>query len=131
MAPTFNAIGIAVADMATSLAFYRRLGLEFPAGADQQPHAETQVAGGIRLMWDTHASLTSFDADYEPGPPGGGWAFLCADPAEVDSVHADLVAAGYPSENAPWDAPWGQRYAQVRDPDGNVVDLFAPLKENG
>ena len=23
--------------------------------------------------------------------------------------------------------PLGQRYAQVRDPDGSIVDLFAPL----
>jgi hypothetical protein len=27
----------------------------------------------------------------------------------------------------PWDAFCGQRYAEVEDPDGNVVDLFAPL----
>ncbi|GAB3836860.1 VOC family protein [Micromonospora andamanensis] len=125
MAPTFNAIGLAVADMAASLSFYRRLGLEFPAGAEQEPHVETTVAGGIRLMWDTHASLRSFDPDYQPGPPSGGWAFLCSDAVEVDRCHAELVAAGHFSVNAPWDAPWGQRYAQVRDPDGNVVDLFA------
>ena len=128
MAPTFNAIGLAVADMAASLSFYHRLGLDFLAGAEQEPHAEATVAGGIRLMWDTHASLQSFDPDYRPGPPSGGWAFLCSDPAEVDSYHADLVAAGHPSVKAPWDAPWGQRYAQVRDPDGNVVDLFAWAK---
>jgi catechol 2,3-dioxygenase-like lactoylglutathione lyase family enzyme len=131
MAPTFNAIGLAVADMATSLAFYRRLGLDFPAGSDQEPHAEAVVAGGIRLMWDTHASLRHFDPDYRPGPPGGGWAFQCADPGEVDSVHAELVAAGHPSVKAPWDTPWGQRYAQAQDPDGNVVDLFAWLKNPG
>ncbi len=40
MTATFNAIGLAVADMATSLAFYRRLGLDIPAEAEQQPHAE-------------------------------------------------------------------------------------------
>lgn len=28
---------------------------------------------------------------------------------------------------APWDAFWGQRYAVVVDPDGNLVDLFADL----
>ncbi|MFG1992661.1 VOC family protein [Actinoplanes sp. NPDC048988] len=125
MAPTFQAIGLAVADMATSLAFYRRLGLDFPPGAEKEPHVETTVAGGIRLMWDTHAALKSFEPDYRPGEPSGGWAFLCADPAEVDRVHAELVAAGATSVKAPWDAPWGQRYAQVADPDGNVVDLFA------
>ncbi|MFL6036949.1 MAG: glyoxalase, partial [Gaiellaceae bacterium] len=27
----------------------------------------------------------------------------------------------------PFDAFWGQRYATVVDPDGNAVDLFAPL----
>lgn len=127
MAPTFSAIGLAVADMAASLSFYRRLGLPFPAGAEDEPHVEVTVSGGIRLMWDTHASIRSFDPDFEPGPPSGGWAFRCADAGEVEKLHADLVAAGYPSVQEPWDAPWGQRYAQVRDPDDNVVDLFAQL----
>ncbi|MCZ6462364.1 MAG: glyoxalase, partial [Actinobacteria bacterium] len=27
------------------------------------------------------------------------------------------------------DAFWGQRYATVLDPDGNAIDLFAPLTE--
>jgi hypothetical protein len=27
------------------------------------------------------------------------------------------------------DAFWGQRYATVLDPDGNPVDLFAPLED--
>jgi uncharacterized glyoxalase superfamily protein PhnB len=45
----------------------------------------------------------------------------------VDKTHQELVDAGYRSHNAPWDAFWGQRYASIEDPDGNVVDLFAPL----
>jgi uncharacterized glyoxalase superfamily protein PhnB len=52
-------------------------------------------------------------------------AFRCADPAEVDRVHAELVAGGYVSHLEPFDAFWGQRYATVHDPDGNPVDLFA------
>ena len=54
-------------------------------------------------------------------------AFRCASPAEVDDLHAKITAAGHASKTAPWDAFWNQRYAQVVDPDGNVVDLFAPL----
>ena len=54
-----------------------------------------------------------------------GLAFLCDSPAEVDRVHAGLVQAGYQSIHEPFDAFWGQRYATVRDPDGNAVDLFA------
>jgi catechol 2,3-dioxygenase-like lactoylglutathione lyase family enzyme len=131
MAPTLNGIGLAVADMATSLTFYRRLGLEFPAGAENEPHVEAGLPGGIRLMLDTHALLASFDPDHSSGGPvkdGASLAFLCADSAEVDSQHADLVAAGRTSVKEPWDAPWGQRYAILRDPDGYQVELFAWLK---
>ncbi len=28
----------------------------------------------------------------------------------------------------PWNALWGRRYTQAKDPDGNVVDLFAPSR---
>lgn len=129
MAPTFNAIGLAVADMAKSLAFYRRLGVDIPAEADQEPHAEAALPGGVRLMFDTYETILSFDPDFTPGSGGssGSLAFLCADPAEVDSTYAELIKAGHRSYKEPWDAFWGQRYAVVYDPDGNSVDLFAPL----
>jgi len=126
MAPTFNAIGLAAADMATTLAFYRELGLDIPAEQDTAPHAEAVLPGGIRLMFDSYASLRELDPEWTPAPEGaGGLAFLCDNPAEVDEVHSNLVRAGYASYKDPWDAPWGQRYAQITDPDGRVVDLFA------
>jgi uncharacterized glyoxalase superfamily protein PhnB len=53
--------------------------------------------------------------------------FLCNSPAEVDTTYAQLTAQGYAGHKAPYDAFWGQRYAQIEDPDGNVVDLFASL----
>jgi hypothetical protein len=34
---------------------------------------------------------------------------------------------GFAGKKEPYDAFRGQRYANVTDPDGNVVDLFAPL----
>jgi catechol 2,3-dioxygenase-like lactoylglutathione lyase family enzyme len=128
MAPTFDAIGLAVADMATALAFYRRLGLDIPAEADSEPHAEVELAG-VRLMWDTYDIIRSFDPGWEPpaGEARGSLAFRCADPAEVDATYATMVEAGHDGHLAPWDAPWGQRYAVLRDPDGNGVDLYAPL----
>ena len=131
MAPTFNGISIAVADMATSLSFYRRLGLDFPAGAETEPHVEVELPGGVRLMWDTHASLLAFDPDWTVTAGGGpSLAFLCVDADEVDKVYADLEKAGHVTTKEPWDAPWGQRYALVQDPDGHQVDLFAWLKSS-
>jgi uncharacterized glyoxalase superfamily protein PhnB len=81
-------------------------------------------------MLDAEASILSFDPGWSP--PSGGYrvavAFGCDSPAEVDALYAELTAAGTRGRREPWDAFWGQRYAQVEDPDGNVVDLFAPLR---
>ena len=129
MAPQISVIELVVADMAASLAFYRRLGLDLPAEADAEPHVEIALPGGLRLAWDTQETIRSFDPDWTP-PSGGHRAalgFACTDPAEVDATHAALVAAGHASHLEPWDAFWGMRYATVLDPDGGTVDLFAPL----
>ena len=129
MAPTFFAVGIVVADMSTALAFYRRLGLSIPPEADKEPHVNHELPGGLTLMWDTVETIRSFDPDWTPptGGPGTALAFMCADAAEVDRTYADMVAAGYEGHKEPWDAFWGQRYAVLRDPDGNSVDLCNPL----
>jgi catechol 2,3-dioxygenase-like lactoylglutathione lyase family enzyme len=129
MAPRLDLIGLVVTDMATSLAFYRRLGLAIPPDADDQPHVEATLPGGLRLAWDRVEVIRSFDPGWEPpqGGPGQGLAFLCDDAADVDATYAALTAAGAEGHLPPWDAEWGQRYASVRDPDGHAVDLFAPL----
>jgi uncharacterized glyoxalase superfamily protein PhnB len=126
--PRLDLLGIAVSDMAAAVAFYRRLGLEFPEGAESEGHVEATVAE-MRIALDTDEVIRSFDAGWQPGGRGRiGLAFLCESPAEVDELYRELVAAGYEGHKEPWDAFWGQRYAQVHDPDGNAVDLFAPLQ---
>jgi catechol 2,3-dioxygenase-like lactoylglutathione lyase family enzyme len=129
MTPRFAVIGLVVSDLSASLAFYRRLGLVFPEGSEEQPHVEAELPGGLRLALDTEETVRSFHSGWRP-PTGDGrvsLAFRCDSPAEVDSVYEDLLGAGYHGELKPWDAFWGQRYATVHDPDGNGVDLFAPL----
>ncbi|MFJ5210956.1 VOC family protein [Streptomyces nigra] len=129
MTPRFDAVGLVVSDMAASVAFYRRLGFPFPEGTEHEPHAEAAPPGGVRLLLDTEDTVRSFHPEWRP-PTGDGRAALalrCDGPAEVDAVYEDMVGAGYDGALKPWDAFWGQRYAVVRDPDGNGVDLFAPL----
>lgn len=129
MTPRFDLVGLVVADMSASLTFYRRLGIDVPEGAEEQPHVEAALPGGLRLAWDSVETVRSFDPHWTP-PRGGhlvSLAFACDTPADVDRVHAELVGAGYRDHAEPWDAFWGQRYATVLDPDGNHVDLFAPL----
>jgi catechol 2,3-dioxygenase-like lactoylglutathione lyase family enzyme len=122
-----SAVGIIVDDMARALAFYRRLGLDIPAEADAQPHVETDLAGGLRLLFDTVEVIRSFDPDWAPPPHGlhrMELAFRLDSPAEVDDLYGQLTALGHHGAKKPWDAFWGQRYALVQDPDGNSVALF-------
>ncbi len=123
-------IGIVTRDLAASLAFYRLLGLDIAEGADEESHVEITLQNGLRIAWDPVSTITSFDESWTAptGSPRIALAFLCDTPSEVDATHDRLVAAGYHSHLAPWDAFWGQRYATVHDPDGNAVDLFAPLR---
>ncbi|MGW6415380.1 VOC family protein [Streptomyces sp. NPDC055055] len=125
--PRLDLVGLVVSDMAASLAFYRRLGLDVPAGAESAPHVEAELPGGLRIAWDTEEVVRSLDPGWTR-PAGGNrieLAFRCGAPAEVDAVYEELVAAGYRGHLKPWDAVWGQRYAVVLDPDGCGVSLFA------
>jgi catechol 2,3-dioxygenase-like lactoylglutathione lyase family enzyme len=133
MTPHFAVVGVVVADMPTSLAFYRQLGLEIPSEADDQPHVDVALPGGFRLAFDTQETIRSFDESWT-APSGGsrvGLAFECDSPADVDATYRALVDAGAAGHLEPWDAFWGQRYALVHDPDGNSVDLFAALPVSG
>ena len=126
--PRLDAIGVTVSDLRAAVAFYSHLGLEFPEPGDEDGHVEASAAG-LRLMLDTEETIRSFAPDWTP-PTGGhriGLAFLCDSPADVDEQYRTLLAAGGQGHKEPWDAFWGQRYAQVLDPSGNLVDLFAPL----
>jgi uncharacterized glyoxalase superfamily protein PhnB len=124
-----SAIGVIVSDIPSAVAFYGKLGLEFPdvAEAASHGHLESRLPGGTRFMLDTEASIRSFDPEWTPPASGHriALAFECESPEEVDRLYAELSQAGAGSHREPWDAFWGQRYAQVKDPDGTVVDLFA------
>ena len=121
-----EAIGITTSDLAASLRFYGLVGVAVPD--PDEDHVEAQVAGGISLMWDTEELIRQIELDL-PSPVRQRivLAFRCADAADVDATYARVVDAGFESKAEPWDAFWGQRFAYLRDPDGNIVALFAPL----
>jgi catechol 2,3-dioxygenase-like lactoylglutathione lyase family enzyme len=121
-------LGIVVSDLPRSIAFYRLLGLAFPAPEEGSPYVEVKSPNGYRISLNAESMAKSLDPTWEP-PRGQRMelAFLCESPAEVDRAYAAVVAAGHAGHKEPWDAFWGQRYAVVRDPDGTHVSLFAPL----
>ena len=125
--PQLNAIGIVALDLARSIHFYRLLGLDVPDTPDEG-HIDTFLPNGVRFMLDTEDVVRSFRPEWRRETGNQlGIALECESPAEVDEVYARVTAAGYRGEKEPWDAFWGQRYAQLLDPDGVPVDLYAAL----
>jgi uncharacterized glyoxalase superfamily protein PhnB len=123
--PQLDAIGIVSSDLGRTRAFYELLGIELGEGDD---HVEATMPNGLRLMVDTEDVIRSFRPDWARTTGNQiALAFACDSPAEVDELYARVVAAGFHGEKEPWDAFWGHRYAQLTDPDGVGVDLFAAL----
>jgi catechol 2,3-dioxygenase-like lactoylglutathione lyase family enzyme len=127
MTPLLNAVGIVVSDMARSLDFYRRLGLDAPDTPDEG-HVNIPLPNGLRLMLDSEEEIRRFRPDWTRRPGNQlSLAVQCDTPADVDKIYSHVVGAGYQGDKDPWDAFWGQRYAQLSDPDGVPVDLYAAL----
>jgi len=109
-----SAVTLATNDMAAAVRFYRLCGFEMLYGGED-------------------ASFTSFRA-------GGGYLNLIAQAAEVkwwgraifydddvDGLYRRLVDAGVAPQAAPRDAPWGERFFHVTDPDGHEISFAWPL----
>jgi catechol 2,3-dioxygenase-like lactoylglutathione lyase family enzyme len=111
-----SAITLATHDMARAVAFYRAL--------------------GFRLLYG------GADADFTSFAAGGGYLNLIAQPAErrwswwgraifhvddVDALYRAALAAGLAPSTAPADAPWGERYFHLTDPDGHELSFARPL----
>lgn len=73
------------------MAFYRRSGLDIPADAEDQPHVDIHLDGGIRLALDTGETIRSFYP--ESSPPSGGHrialAFVCESPDQVGTAFSE------------------------------------------
>ncbi|TDN91362.1 VOC family protein [Microbacterium sp. BK668] len=62
----------------------------------------------------------------DPDAPASGdrialWFYV----DDVDATFSRWIASGGSARQPPDDMPWGERVAQVRDPDGNLVNLGA------
>ncbi|MDF2678860.1 MAG: putative mitomycin-binding protein [Brevibacillus sp.] len=117
-------VGIVVRDMKKSLDFYRLLGLEIPESANTEMHVEV-AQDGLRLAFDTvEVAKGVYGSWDEPTGHRIELAFLCDSADALNALYEKLVQHGYEGHREPWDAFWGQRYAIVTDPDGNLISLF-------
>ena len=81
---------------------------------------------------DDYVALTLGEASLgigrDPAAPGSGssdrialWFYV----DDVDAAYSRWREVGGDMVQDPQDMPWGERVAQVRDPDGNLVNLGA------
>jgi catechol 2,3-dioxygenase-like lactoylglutathione lyase family enzyme len=121
------AVAVSATDLPGARAFYELLGFRFPSTEPDDPHLEAEDDSGVRLMIDS-ASLIADLYGEQPRPgTAAGFAMVVESPTAVDETVARVRSAGHAVVKDPYEAPWGQRYATVADPDGYRVDLFCPL----
>jgi uncharacterized glyoxalase superfamily protein PhnB len=128
--PLLNQLDLVTRDFEASLAFYRRLGVDLrdASGGEGIRHAETTLPNGFVLHLDNEHLAGLYNAAWRR-PERSCRAligFSVATREAVDALYADLVGAGYPGRQPPYDTFWGARYAVVADPDGNDVGLMSP-----
>lgn len=115
---SISAVTFAVADMAAATAFYDAAGFRLLYGGPAEPF--TSYAAGTGFV------NLQLDAAHAPIPAIWGRAIFWVD--DVDAMHARLVGAGYEPSMEPADAPWGERYFHVHDPDGHELSFARPLR---
>ena len=111
---SISAITLVTSDMATSVAFYKVLGLQLRFGGELSSF--TSLSSGschVNLAVGEHTGTEL-------------WGRVIFYVSDVDALYARLVSAGYVTETKPSDASWGERYFHVRDPDNHELS-FARL----
>lgn len=113
-----SAITLVTRDMAAAVRFYEALGFQLKFG-------------GPDAAFSSFAFGPSFlNLSAEAGqPPGTGpvWGRAIVYVSDVDAIYRKALAAGLTPEFAPSDAPWGERYFHIRDPDGHELSFAKPL----
>jgi len=124
-APRFTMVVLLIEDLPRSLAFYRRLGVEFPADAEQRTDIQVPIGDSHQMVLTT--GFVRNDPDRQP-PSGGSrimLEFFVDGDAAVDAKWTELTDAGYRGRRAPWRTDFQAYMCLVDDPDGNTVLVTA------
>jgi catechol 2,3-dioxygenase-like lactoylglutathione lyase family enzyme len=134
--PTLHQLNIVSSNLDASIAFYRKLGVEFPEERVWRTATGAHHASAAEADLDVDLDSAVFSQFWNKG-----WAgrqdlagrvvvgFGVATRADVDRIYGEMTAAGHRGLQAPWDAFWGARYAVVEDPDGLAVGLMSPISD--
>jgi catechol 2,3-dioxygenase-like lactoylglutathione lyase family enzyme len=116
MIERLSAVTLATRDMGRAVRFYRLLGFEMLYGGETANFTSFRAGGSFLNL--------------VAAPAGGKWSWwgraIFYD-SDIDGLHARLLAAGLRPQSAPRNAPWGERFFHVTDPDGHELSFAWPL----
>ena len=115
--------------MQRSCSFYAKLGLVPTFGGPDAAFTTFSAAAPVTAE-NNRLHINLVHAAYDPPPanvPGvaGGWGRAVIFVDDVDALHAQLIGGGIEAPT-PRDAPWGERYFHVLDPDGHELSFATP-----
>ena len=114
---SISAVTLVTADMARAVSFYRLLGLEPVSGGPETTFTSFRAGTGYINLELRRA-----------GPPSSAWGRVVLWVDDVDAMYRRAVAAGLAPATSPADAPWGERYFHLHDPDGHELSFARPLQ---
>ena len=113
---SINAITLATHDMARAVPFYRALGFVLRYGGPATEFSSFAVGPG-------HLNLVVA----APQTAIGWWGRVIFYVSDVDALYARALGAGLRPQAPPRDAPWGERFFHIIDPDGHELSFAHPL----
>ena len=114
-----SAVTLAVRDMARAVDFYQRhVGLTLLYGGDTASFTSFAVGDGYLNL------VLALDKDWS------WWGRVIFYVDDVDALYQRLVNAGLTPSTVPRDAPWGERYFHISDPDGHELSFARPLQSD-
>ena len=111
-----SAVSLVTHDMARSVRFYRALGFTIRHGGEQASFTSLHAGSG-------YLNLIALPA----GGQRSRWGRVIFHVSDVDAFFSRAVAAGLKPDTTPADAPWGERFFHLPDPDGHELSFARPL----
>lgn len=118
-----------VDDVEAAIAFYTKL-LGFRVLTSFAPAFADVARGNLRLLLSGPQSSAARPMPDGARPGAGGWNRIHLIVDDIDAEVARLRAAGAPFRNDILEGPGGKQVL-LRDPSGNVVELFQPAARRG
>ena len=117
MISALSAVTLATHDMAAAVRFYRICGFEMLYGGE----------GASFTSFRAGSSYLNVIAAPKDDQQWSWWGRAIFYDNDLDGLYARLVAAGIAPQAPPRDAPWGERFFHVTDPDGHEISFAWPL----